>query len=312
MRVFVAGATGAIGSRLVALRVAAGHSVVGLTRSLAKADAIRRAGSEAAVAEALNRAAIVEAIAGVKPDVIVHEMTSLGAANDLRRFEQTFAVTNRLRTEGLDNLLAAAQQAGTPRIVVQSFCGWPFARTGAPVKSEDDPLDPEPPRELRRTLDAIRHLENAVTTSPAISGVVLRYGAFYGPETGLFDGPMIEQLRRRRVPLIGDANGWWSFLHVDDAATATAIAIERAGSGIYNIADDEPAPVREWLPALAAMLGARLPRHLPRWLARIVAGEHIVTLMTEARAGSNAKAKRELLWQPKYASWRQGFAEVLA
>ena len=311
MRVFVAGTSGAVGSRLLPLLVSAGHAVVGLTRTSAKADAIRRGGGEAAVADAFNRAAIVEAVVVAKPDVIVHEMTS-SAANDLRRFDRSFSVTNRLRTEGLQNLLAAAKQAGTPRIVVQSFCGWPYARIGGQVKSEEDPLDPEPPRELRRTLEAIRYLESAVTGSPDIEGVVLRYGAFYGPGTGLLDGLTIDQLRRRRVPLIGDANGWWSLLHIDDAAAATATAVERGAPGIYNIVDDEPAPVREWLPAVAAMLGARPPRHIPKWLARIAAGEHIVAMMTEARAGSNAKAKRDLSWQPVHSSWREGFAEVLS
>jgi nucleoside-diphosphate-sugar epimerase len=312
MRVFVAGASGAVGSRLLPLLLSAGHSVVGLTRTSAKADAIRRAGAEPTIADALNRAAIVEAVAVVKPDVIVHEMTSLSAANDLRRFDRSFGFTNRLRTEGLQNLLAAAKQTGTPRILAQSFCGWPYARRGGPVKSEDDPLDPQPPRELRRTLQAIRYLESAVTGSPDFEGVVLRYGAFYGPGTGLLDGPMIDQLRRRRMPLIGDGNGWWSFLHIEDAAAATAIVVERGAPGIYNIVDDEPAPVREWLPALAAMLGARPLRHIPKWVARIAAGKHIVTMMTEARAGSNAKAKRELSWQPAHASWRRGFAEVLS
>ena len=312
MRVFVAGATGTVGRRLVPLLIGAGHSVVGLTRAPDKADAIRDAGAEAVVADALNRAATVAAVARARPDVIVHEMTLLSAANDLRRFSRAFAATNRLRTEGLNNLLAGAKQAGTPRIVVQSFCGWPYAREGGPVKSEDDPLDPAPPRQLREAFQAIRYLERVTTTTPGVDGIVLRYGAFYGPGTGLCDGPMIEQLRRRRVPLIGDANGWWSFLHVDDAAAATAIAIERGAAGIYNIVDDEPAPVRDWLPILASMLGARPPWHIPKWLARIAAGEHIVAMMTEARAGSNAKAKRDLAWQPKHASWRQGFAEVLS
>jgi nucleoside-diphosphate-sugar epimerase len=228
VHIFVAGATGAVGRRLVPLLVSAGHSVVGLTRTPAKADAIRQTGAEAAVADAFNRAAIVAAVANARPDVIAHELTSLDAASDLRRFDQTFAVTNRLRTEGLNNLLAAAKQAGTPRIVAQSFCGWPYARERGPAKSEDDPLDSAPPRELRRSLEAIRFLENAVTQSPEIEGVILRYGAFYGPNTGLFDGRFVDQLRRRRVPLIGDANGWWSFLHLDDAAAASLTSPIRA------------------------------------------------------------------------------------
>ena len=312
MRVFVAGASGAVGSRLVRLLTSAGHSVVGLTHIPDKAVAIRAAGAEAAIADALNRAAVVEAVATAKPDVIVHELTSLSAANDLRKFDQSFVLTNRLRTEGLVNLVAAAKQAGTPRIVAQSFCGWPYARIGGPVKSENDPLDPAPPRNMRQTLDAIRYLENTLTASSDIEGVVLRYGAFYGDKTGLFDGPTIDQLRYRRVPLIGNGNGWWSFVHIDDAAAATAIAIERGAPGIYNIVDDEPAPVREWLPALADMLGAKAPWCLPKFLARIAAGEPIVTLMTEARAGSNAKAKRDFSWQPAHPSWRQGFLEVLS
>jgi nucleoside-diphosphate-sugar epimerase len=312
MHVFVAGATGAVGSRLVPLLASAGHSVIGLTRDPARTDSICRGGGEPVIADALNRAAIVAAVAKAKPDVIVHEMTSLSGANDLRRMARSFAATNRLRTEGLNNLLAAAKQTATPRLIAQSFCGWPYAREGGPVKTEEDPLDPAPPRELRRTLKAIRYLENTVTAAPHIEGVVLRYGAFYGPNTGLFDGPMINQLRRRRVPLIGDAGGWWSFVHIDDAATATAVAVERGAPGIFNIVDDEPAPVRDWLPALAAMLGAEPPWRVPKWLARIAAGEHVVTMMTEVRAGSNAKAKRNLSWQPKHRSWRQGFAEVLS
>jgi len=312
MRVFVAGATGAVGSRLLPLLVAAGHSVVGLTRSALKGDAIRGAGAEPAIADATNRAAIVEAVANAKPDVIVHEMTALGDADDLRRFDRSFAATNRLRTAGLVNLLAAARQAGTRRLVAQSFCGWPYAPIGEPVKSEDDPLDSEPPRELRRILEAIRFLENTVTSSSEIDGVVLRYGAFYGPGTGILAAAMVDQLLRRRVPLIGSGNGWWSFLHVDDAAAATAIAVEHGAPGIYNIVDDEPAPVRDWLPALAAMLGARSPRRVPSWLARITAGAHIVAMMTQARAGSNAKAKRALSWRPAHPTWREGFARALS
>jgi 2-alkyl-3-oxoalkanoate reductase len=312
MRVFVAGATGAVGSRLTRLLVSSGHSVVGLTHTAAKAKAIERAGVEAAVADALNRAAFVAAVTRAKPDVIVHEMTSISAASELRHFDRSFAATNRLRSQGLDNLLAAAKQAGTQRVIAQSFCGWPYARAAGPIKSEDDPLDPDPPRVMRRTLAAIRYLENTLMVAPGMAGLVLRYGALYGRGTGLFDGPLVDRLRRRAVPLIGDGNGWWSFLHIDDAAAATAIAVERGAPGIYNIVDDEPAPVREWLSALAAMLGARPPRRIPKWLARIAAGEHIVMLMTEARAGSNAKAKRDLDWRPRHASWRRGFAEVLS
>jgi nucleoside-diphosphate-sugar epimerase len=312
MRVFVAGATGAVGSRLIPLLVSAGHSVLGLTRTPDKAEAIRRVGADVAVVDALDGAAVRDAVISAKPDVIVHEMTALSGVSDLRRFDSVFALTNRLRTEGLDHLLAAAKQAGTRRVVVQSFGGWPFARTGGPVKTEKDPLDPDPPKQLRRTLDAIRYLESKTTAAFEGEGLVLRYGAFYGPWTGMLDRSMIDQLRRRRVPLIGEANGWWSFLHIDDAAAATAIAFERGAAGIYNIVDDEPAPVREWLPALATLVGAKPPLRVPKWLGRLIAGEHIVAMMTEARAGSNAKAKRDLSWRPAHASWRQGFAEVLA
>ena len=198
MRVFVAGATGAVGSRLTRLLVSSGHSVVGLTRTATKAEAIERVGAEVSVADALNRAALVAAVTGAKPDVIVHEMTAISAANDLRRFDRSFAATNRLRSQGLDNLLAPTKQAGTPRVIGQSFCGWPYARIGGPVKSEDDPLDPDPPPQMRQSLAAIRYLENGLTAAPDIAGLALRYGAFYGPSTGLFAGPMIDRLRRRR------------------------------------------------------------------------------------------------------------------
>ena len=264
------------------------------------------------VADALDRAAIRHAVITARPDVVVHEMTALSGRVDLRRFDRTFATTNRLRIEGTDHLLAAAQEAGVRRFLAQSFCGWPYAREGGPVKGEDDPLDPAPPAGLRAALEAIRHVERSVTNAPGIDGIVLRYGAFYGPETGVFDGPTIEELRRRRVPLIGDGQGWWSFVHVDDAAVATALAIGRGAPGTYNIVDDAPSPAAEWLPALAAMLGAKPPRRVPRLLARLIAGAPVVTLMTESRAGCNDKAARELCWRPAHASWRQGFAEVLA
>jgi len=311
MRIFVAGATGAIGRPLVPALVAAGHSVVGLTRTPAKAEAINRMGAEPVVADGLDAAAIRAAVASTKPDVVIHEMTDLAGVTDLRHFDRTFANSNRLRTLGTDLLLAAAREAGVQRFIAQSFCGWAFARTGGSVKAETDELDPDPPQELRRTLEAIRYLERTVTASSSPEGVVLRYGAFYGPGTGVFDRSMLDQIRHRRVPLIGDGAGWWSFLHVEDAASATVMAVERGKPGnIYNIVDDEPVQVREWLPALAEMLGAKPPFHVPAWIARLLAGEHMVAMMTQVRAGSNAKAKQDLDWEPARPSWREGFAEI--
>jgi nucleoside-diphosphate-sugar epimerase len=238
-------------------------------------------------------------------------MTDLADVTDLRHFDRAFATTNKLRTEGTDFLLAAAREAGVKRFIAQSFCGWTYGRGGEAIKAEADALDPDPPEELRRTLQAIQHLEDAVTSSASPEGIVLRYGSFYGPDTGMLSRAMIDQLRRRRVPLIGGGGGRWSFIHVDDAASATVAAVERGKPGnIYNIVDDDPAPVSEWLPALAALLGARPPIRVPAWLGRLFAGEHLVSMMTEVRAGSNAKAKRELGWQPAHPSWRQGFAEI--
>jgi 2-alkyl-3-oxoalkanoate reductase len=312
MKIFVAGATGAVGRRLIPILVSAGHSVVGLTHTPAKAGMIGAMGGKPVIADGLDEHAMSEAVASNKPDVVVHEMTDLKGASDLRRFDRAFANSNRLRTEGTEILMTAAKDAGVKRFIAQSFCGWPYARVDGPIKSETDPLDPDPPHEMRRTLEAIQYLEQVVTQASEPEGIVLRYGAFYGPDTGLFDGPMVEQIRSRRVPVIGDGDGWWSFLHIDDAAAATAAAVERGRAGsIYNIVDDEPAPARDWLPALAKMLGAKPPFHVPAWIARLLAGEHIVTMMTQGRAGSNAKAKHELGWQPAHASWRDGFAEVV-
>jgi nucleoside-diphosphate-sugar epimerase len=311
MRIFVAGASGAVGRRLVPRLISAGHSVVGLTRTSAKAELIRKLGAEPVVADGLDEKAMRAAVGAAQPDVIVHEMTDLGGI-DLRHFDRSFATSNRLRTEGTDNLIAAAKVAGSvKRFVAQSFCGWPYARTGGAMKSETDPLDPSPPQEFRASLDAIRYLEDSVANVPSLEGLVLRYGAFYGYGTGMFEGAMIDQVAHRRVPLVGSGEGWWSFLHIDDAAEATMLAVERGASGIYNIVDDEPAQAREWLPVLADMLGAKPPFRIPTWLARFVAGEHLVTMMTESRAGSNAKARRELGWAPAYPSWRQGFAEIV-
>ena len=313
MRVFVAGATGAVGRPLVAALIAAGHSVVGLTRTPAKAEAIRRMGAEPVIGDGLDAEAIRAAVVAARPEIIVHEMTDLTTATDLRPFDQAFARSNQLRTRGTDILLAAAREAGVRRFVAQSYCGWGFARSGGAVKTETDQLDPDPPQEFRRTLEAIRHLERTVTGSSSPQGIALRYGAFYGPGTGMLSNAMVEELRHRRMPLIGDGAGWWSFIHVEDAASATVKAIERGKPGnIYNIVDDEPAQVRDWLPALAKILGAKPPFRVPAWIARLLAGEHMVVMMTQVRAGSNAKAKNELGWHPAHPSWRQGFAEIAA
>ncbi|MDR3493823.1 MAG: NAD(P)-dependent oxidoreductase [Ancalomicrobiaceae bacterium] len=309
MHIFVAGATGAVGRRLVARLVGSGHSVVGLTRTPAKADILRELGAEPVVADALEEDAIYSAVTAAQPDVIVHELTDLSGQSDLRKFDQAFASSNQLRTRGTEYLLAAARDCGVKRIVAQSYCGWPYARIGGDVKSEDDPLDLNPPQELRNTLNALRYLEHVISTSEAPEGVVLRYGAFYGPGTGIFDPALIDQVRSRKMPVIGGGTGWWSFLHIDDAAEATALAVER-GRGIYNIVDDEPAMVLDWLTELASMTGARPPYRIPAWLARFAVGEHLVVMMTELRAGSNVKAKEELGWQPRHATWRTGFAEI--
>jgi nucleoside-diphosphate-sugar epimerase len=311
MRIFVAGATGAVGRALVPALVSAGHSVTGMTRSPEKAGAIRRAGAEPVVADGLNARAVRAAVISARPDVIIDQMTDLATVTDLRHFDRAFAVTNRLRTDGTDHLLAAAREAEVKRFIAQSFCGWTFSREEGSVKTETDAIDPEPPRELARTHDALRYLEQIVTTSIHPEGIVLRYGSFYGPDTGMFSRAMIDELRHRRVPLIGTGAGWWSFVHVDDAASAAVAAIERGNPGqIYNIADDEPAQVSAWLPALAGILGAKPPFHIPAWVARLLAGEHMVAMMTQVHAAANAKAKQELGWQPAYPSWRQGFAEA--
>jgi nucleoside-diphosphate-sugar epimerase len=311
MRIFVAGATGAIGRPLVSALIAAGHSVVGLTHAPAKTEAIRRMGAEPVVADGLDAAAVRAAVMASSPEIIIHEMTDLTGASDLRHFNRTFAGSNRLRTVGTDHLLAAAREAGVRRFIAQSFCGWPYARNGVAIKTEADELDPDPPEELRPTLEAIRYLEHAVTGSTQPEGIVLRYGVFYGPDTGMLDHATIEQIRHRRVPLIGDGGGWWSFVHVDDAADATVRAVERGRPGSsYNIVDDEPAEVREWLPALAQMLDAKPPFHLPAWIGRLVAGEHMVSMMTQVRAGSNIKARRDLDWEPLRPSWREGFSVI--
>jgi 2-alkyl-3-oxoalkanoate reductase len=314
MKVFVAGATGALGRTLVPQLAAAGHEVVGLTRSASKQDMVRGLGARPVVADALDPDAVARAVAEAEPEVIVHQLTALSDSLDMRHFERDFAQTNRLRTEGTDHLLAAGRAVGIERFVAQSYAGWPFARTGGPVKSETDPLDPTPPAALRTTHDAIRHLESAVTGAGWTEGIVLRYGGFYGPGTSFSvkpEGEHVALIRQRKFPLVGDGGGVWSFIHIEDAATATVAAIERGKRGLYNVVDDDPAPVSEWLPAAASAVGAKPPRRVPRWLGRIAAGEAGAVMMTEVRGASNEKAKRELGWSLRYPSWRQGFANGL-
>ncbi|HXW87478.1 MAG TPA: NAD(P)-dependent oxidoreductase [Streptosporangiaceae bacterium] len=307
MRVLVAGATGAVGRQLVPQLVAAAHQVSGTTRSQPKMASLRAAGAEPYLLDGLDRAAVGEVVAQARPDVIVHEMTAIPAELNFRTFDRTFAATSRLRTTAVDHLLAAARAEGVPRIVVQSYAGWPNSRTGGPVKTEEDPLDPDPPAAMRATLDAIRYLERAVTSAP-LEGVVLRYGSLYGPGASEM---FVRLLRRRRVPVLGDGSGVWSFLHVTDAATATVAALSQGDTGIYNVVDDDPAPVAEWLPVLARCAGAPPPRHVPAWLGRLAAGEPGLSVMTQVRGSSNAKAKRELRWTPIWATWREGFATGL-
>ena len=315
MKVLIAGATGALGKQLVPRLVASGHEVFGMTRSASKRDAVRALGATPVVADALDAQSVARAIWEAGPEVIVHQLTALSGGLDMRHFDRCFAQTNRLRTEGTDHLLAAGRMVGARRFVAQSYAGWPFARSGGPVKSEDDPLDPTPPDAMRRTLEAIRHLEAAVTGADWTEGIVLRYGGFYGPGTSLdpaAGGEHVELIRKRRFPVVGGGGGVWSFVHVQDAADATVAAVQRGRRGIYNIVDDQPAAVAEWLPAVAGALGAKPPHHVPRSLGRLLAGEPATVMMTEVRGASNAKAKRELGWRPSHPSWREGFAELAA
>jgi nucleoside-diphosphate-sugar epimerase len=309
MKVLVAGATGALGRQLVPRLVARGHEVYGMTRTQSKADAVRAMGATPLVADALDPEAVASAVAESGPEVIVHQLTALSGSIDMRHFDRDFALTNRLRSEGTDHLLAAGRAVGIKRFVAQSYAGWPFARTGGPVKSEDAPLDSDPPEGLRRALAAIRHLEDAVTGASWTEGVVLRYGGFYGPGTSLApDGEHLELIRKRGFPIVGGGQGVWSFVHIEDAAEATVAAVEHGSRGIYNVVDDEPAPVAEWLPAIAESVGAKQPRKVPRWLGRLLAGQVATVMMTEVRGASNEKAKRELGWRPGHASWREGLA----
>jgi nucleoside-diphosphate-sugar epimerase len=307
MNIFLAGATGAVGRALIPKLIDHGHAVTGTTRSTDKAQELRALGVTPVVVDGLDRDGLINAVRATEPDAIVHQMTALAGLSDLRRLEKSFAMTNRLRTEGTDHLVAAGLQVGAP-VIAQSFAGWPYEPTGGPVKNEDDPLMTDPPKQLRTTFAAIRHVEEVV---PDSGGTVLRYAGFYGPGTGMAPGgDQWDMVRARKFPIVGDGGGVWSFCHIADAASATLAALERPAPGaILNICDDEPAPVREFLPVLAEVVGAKPPRHVPRWVARLM-GAHLVHMMCTARGASNARAKEILGWEPSVPSWRDGFAQL--
>ena len=312
MKVFVAGATGAVGKFLVPQLVKGGYEVIALTRSPRHVEALRAAGAEPAVADALDRDAIVQAIQRARPEVIIHELTALTGVKNFKKFDEEFAMTNQLRTEGTDNLLAGARAAGTRRFIAQSFGNWDYARSGSGLKTEESALDPNPPEQQQKSLAAIRYLEAAVTGAEDIEGIALRYGNLYGPGTSIaLDGDIVATVRKRGLPLVGDGAGVWSFIHAEDAASAAVAAIEHGAPGVYNVCDDEPAPVSVWLPELARAVGAKPPFRVPVWLARPLIGEVGVSMMTQIRGASNAKARRELGWQPRYKTWREGFRKGL-
>lgn len=301
MRVLVVGASGAIGSRLVPQLIDRGHAVIGTFRSSPdKSERLRARGAQAFALDLLDRPAVRKALLDTKPDAVVHQATALAGGGFSRKLDLPFAQTNRLRTEGTDALLAAAREAGVHRFVAQSFAPYRYAREGGMVKTEDDPLDPTPLPGAEKTFAAMAYLDQVVTDA---GGIALRYGGFYGNA----DDGQLKPVRKRLFPIIGNGAGMTSFIHLDDAAAATVLALEQEGAGIYNIVDDDPAPLRDWLPVLANVLGAKPPRHIPVWLARLIAGEGGVIMGTQTRGASNAKAKRDLGWTPRYPSWREGF-----
>lgn len=312
MRVFLAGATGAIGRRLIPALLARGFAVTAMTRRPETLADLRRAGAQPVVADALDANAVMHAVRSSSPDVIVHQLTSLSALKGFRNFDREFEATNALRTRGTDHLLAAARASGASLFVAQSFGGWIYEPVGGRPRVESDAIDPAPPAKQRKSLAAIRHLEDAVTGARDLVGIALRYGYLYGPGTSIaHDGIVAEQVRKRRVPVIGNGRGVWSFVHVDDAVAATMAAIERRVPGVYNVADDEPAPVSEWLPALARALGAPPPPHVPTWLGRLAAGDVGVSMFTRVDGMSSEKAKRDLGLTLAYPSWRDGFENGL-
>jgi len=287
-----------------------GHDVAGLVRTSASGLVVAELGAKPLIGDALDRVTVSHVFREFRPEVVVHQLTSLRGATDLWNFDTVFAQTNLLRTKGTDNLLAAAREVGVRRFVAQSYCGWPYARVGGPVKTEEDPLDPQPPAALRSTLEAIRYLEREVEAARDVGGISLRYGAFYGP---FLKGPggMIELVRRRRLPVVGKGRGIWSFLHIVDVASATVAAAEADAVGTFNVVDDEPAPVAEWLPELAKAIGARPPFHAPALVARLLLPQHLFLMMTDIRGASNARFKRAFAWQPAYSTWRDGFRRGL-
>lgn len=312
MRVLVTGGTGAIGKFLLPLLLENKHEVTALTRSVTKAPELEDNGVTAVIVDPLDKPRLTAAVRRAEPDVIIHQLTSITSVGNFRKLDQEFALTNRFRTEVTDTLLAAARTIGTRRFIAQSYCGWPYAKTGGPVKTEEDPLDPKPPESFTNTLNAIRYLEDKVGSTTFLEALALRYGMFYGPGTAIGKGGAILKLaKKRRFPIVGGGGGVWSFIHILDAARATVAAISRGAPGVYNIVDDEPATVATWLPALAKAVEGKSPYRIPHWLGELTIGKAGVSIMTQIRGCSNAKAKRELNWTPLYPSWRIGFADGL-
>ncbi|WP_154794841.1 NAD-dependent epimerase/dehydratase family protein [Occultella kanbiaonis] len=309
MRIFLAGATGAVGRPLVPMLVADGHTVIGSSRGHTHDDALRALGAEPVVLDGLDRAEVLDVVRAAAPDVVIHQMSGLaGSGGDLRHFDEEFAVTNELRVAGTDNLLEAARAVGAKRFIAASYTGWPNARTGASVHDESAPLDADPAPESRLTLAGIKHTEAAVTAATGIEALALRYGTFYGPGTGIGPGgDQLAMVKARTLPVVGGGSGVWSFVHIADAARATALAVGRGRPGIYNITDSDPAPVSVWLPYLHEVLGVRPPRRVPAWLVRPLLGRHGLNLMTAVRGSDNTRARTEFGWEPDHPSWRDGF-----
>jgi nucleoside-diphosphate-sugar epimerase len=311
MRVFVAGGSGVLGRRLVPQLVDRGHQVTATTTSGAKLDLLTRLGAEAVVMDGLDAGSVRAAVAAAAPDVIVHQMTGLSFAHagkvDLKHPDKYFAATNRLRVAGTDHLLAAADAAGVTHVVAQSNATGNGPDDDGWTKPEQKPLDTAAlPAAYRLAMEPLGHIEASVINA---GGAALRYGWFYGP--GATDD-QVEMIRKRQFPIVGGGTGFWSWIHLDDAAAATVLAVEQKATGVFNIVDDEPAAVSDWLPYLARCAAAKPPLRVPRWLGRILAGDQAVRMMTEGHGSSNAKAKRELGWQLRYPSWRQGFKDTLA